>query len=49
MDIIIRNNHPYKDVSIVAGGTTIDLGLLDAEEVKELVGALGVAIGELLS
>jgi len=36
MEINIGNNSIYKDAKIVADSTTIELGLMDSKEAKEL-------------
>ena len=36
MEIIVRDNSPYKDVTVVIGNTTHELGLFDTDEVRNL-------------
>lgn len=48
MNIYIRDNGKYKDVQIEVNGTTIDLGLQDNKECKELAKTLFEAAQELL-
>ena len=49
MKIIINWNAKYQDISIQHGGTTIDLGLHDKRERKELAQIFLDAVEELLN
>ena len=44
----IRKNNQYKDVSITDSGTTVELGLLDADDRRELAIALLGAVNDLV-
>lgn len=44
----IHNNNQYKDVTISDSGTTIELGLLDADDRRELAIALLGAVSDLV-
>ena len=48
MEIVIHWNTKYQDISIHDGGTTIDLGLHDERERKELAQKFLTAAEELL-
>ena len=48
MEIIINWNAKYQDISIRYGGTTLDLGLHDERERKELAQIFLAAAEELL-
>ena len=47
MDILVRDNTPYKDVTISANGITIELGLFDKDETKNLIATLLEAVHDL--
>jgi hypothetical protein len=47
MNINVRRSGYYSDVSVEEGNTTIDLGLLDANEKAALVDTLVAAANEL--
>ena len=48
MEILIRKNTIYLDVKVKYGNTTIEIGLLDDKERKELAQILLGAASELL-
>jgi hypothetical protein len=47
MRFIIKRNADYLDVQVTDGPTTIDLGLLDAQERKQLAETLRTAADDL--
>jgi len=47
MDIIVRKITPYKEVTIITGTTTVDLGMMDADECKVLADKFQAAIDDL--
>lgn len=49
MEISVRKNEHYRDVVFKEGNTTLDLGLLDVEETRQLASSFLSAVYDLVN